>query len=79
MCRGGPSGPEVRTVRKWQKLSNSYVVVEGYKFNPNHLHSNTSKHSNSHINCKDLEFTPKPHTSIKDPPSAIIVIVFISD
>jgi hypothetical protein len=35
---GGPSGLEERTVRKWQKLGNDYVVAEGYKFNPNHLH-----------------------------------------
>jgi hypothetical protein len=38
MCMGGPSGPEAQTVRVWQNFGNNYVVVEGYKYNPNHLH-----------------------------------------
>jgi hypothetical protein len=36
---GGLFNLEAWTIRKWQKLGNDYVVVQGYKFNLNHLHS----------------------------------------
>jgi hypothetical protein len=39
MCRGGPSGPGVQTVRGCHERSNDYGVVSGYKYNLNHLHS----------------------------------------
>jgi hypothetical protein len=48
MCKGGPSGPEAQTVRVWRNFGNNYVVVQGYKYNPNHLHSRHPSFHNSH-------------------------------
>jgi hypothetical protein len=66
-------------VHVWQNEDNYYVVVEGYKYHPNHLHSIHPSIPFIHIKYKSKNFTQIHIQSSKDPPSARIVIVIISD
>jgi hypothetical protein len=42
----------------WQKRGNGYVVVEGYKFNPNHIHS-------THPTIPTPTFVAKSYSSLQ--------------
>jgi hypothetical protein len=49
------------------------VVVEGYKFYPNHLHSIHPSIPLIHIQYKSNHITPRHIQSSQTPPSTIIV------